>query len=122
MLEREIEKKVCDYAKSVGFEVYKFSSPNRVGVPDRLFVAPHQRAFWIEFKREGGKPTPVQMRECRKLRDCGFDVYLVDSVEDGKAVVDEQLEIAKASLLAYEIGSVLSQAAEQDQDDQQTRH
>jgi len=94
MLEREIEAAVCTYAKKKGFLVYKFASPNRAGVPDRMFVAPHQRAFWIEFKRDGGYLTPLQERECNKLADCGFEVYVVDSVERGKSIIDEQVEIA----------------------------
>lgn len=94
MLEKEIEAAVCKYAKEKGFEVYKFSSPNRVGVPDRMFVAPFQRVFWIEFKRAGGTPTPVQEREARKLTDCGFAVYLIDNVEDGKEVIDNEVRNA----------------------------
>jgi hypothetical protein len=101
MLEREIEKKVCDYAKEKGFLVYKFSSPNHVGVPDRLFVAPHQQAFWIEFKREGGKPTAMQEREMRRLRHCGFDVYLVDSVEHGMMVIDKHKEMSDFSVQMF---------------------
>jgi len=92
MLEREIEAVVCAYAKEKGMLHYKFSSPSRIGVPDRLFLSPYQRAFWIEFKREGGKPTPAQTRECLKIRKCGFEVYLVDTVEDGKKVIDEQFK------------------------------
>ena len=94
MLEREIEAAVCKYAKDKGFLVYKFSSPNHAGVPDRMFIAPHQRAFWIEFKREGGKLTPLQERECDKITNCNFEVYVCDSVEQGKSIVDEQARIA----------------------------
>jgi hypothetical protein len=101
MLEREIEAVVCKYAKSKGFFVYKFSSPSHAGVPDRMFVAPHQRAFWIEFKRDGGKLTPLQERECDKLVDCGFEVYVVDSVEKGKSVIDEQFRIAAMVCAAF---------------------
>lgn len=101
MLEREIEAAVCKYAKDKGFLVYKFSSPNHVGVPDRMFVAPHQRVFWIEFKREGGKLTPFQEREFDKLAGCGFEVYLVDSVEQGKSIIDEQSRIAAMIYAAY---------------------
>lgn len=122
MLEKEIEKKVCDYAKAKGFLVYKFSSPNHIGVPDRMFVGPYQRAFWIEFKKEGGKPTPVQLRECGKLRGCGFDVYLVDNVKDGEWVINEQFELAKQSMLAHEIGALLTEAVTEERDEKQTRH
>ncbi len=101
MLERDIEQRVCAYAKSKGFLVYKFSSPNHAGVPDRMFVAPHQRVFWIEFKREGCKLTPLQTRECDKLANCGFEVYMVDSVEQGKSIIDEQAHIAGMAFSAF---------------------
>ena len=38
MLEKQIESKVCDYAKSKGVLAYKFTSPARAAVPDRLFI------------------------------------------------------------------------------------
>ena len=98
MLEKQIEAAVCKYAKEKGFLTYKFSSPNHVGVPDRLFVAPYRQAFWIEFKREGGKATAMQEREAQRLRDCGFEVYLVDSVEDGKTVIDKHKVLADFSV------------------------
>ena len=119
MLEKDIEKKVCDYAKQVGFLVYKFSSPNHVGVPDRMFVGQYQHVFWIEFKAKGKQPTPVQEREARKLSDCGFEVFLVDDVEYGKEVVREQHEISKIKTQGF-IAAVLQM--EQQEQEQATRH
>lgn len=119
MLEKDIEAAVCKYAKTRKLEVYKFSSPNRVGVPDRLFLAPYQHAFWIEFKRSGGKPTEMQTRECDRLRRMGFDVYLVDSVEDGKTVIDRECAIAAEKIQAYMIGTQILDAVEQSEE---TRH
>lgn len=88
MLEKEIEKKVCDYAKSRGVLAYKFTSPARAAVPDRLFVAPGGRIWFCEFKRGGAKPTAPQEREHNRLRMQGCMVFVIDSVEDGKAMVD----------------------------------
>lgn len=118
MLEREIEKQVCDYAKSHQIEVYKFSSPNRAGVPDRLFLAPYQHAFWIEFKSTDGTPTQLQIRECDHIRRFGFDVYLVNSVEEGKAVIDAELEIILMKIQAF----LLCKGMDTKQDDGETRH
>lgn len=90
MLEREIEKAVCKYAESKGFTQYKFSSPAHAGVPDRLFLGPHGRVFFIEFKAKGKKPTPLQDRECARIVANGIDCYWVDNVDDGKKIVDGQ--------------------------------
>lgn len=88
MLEKQIESKVCEYAKTKNVLVYKFTSPARAAVPDRLFIAPDGRVWFFEFKREGQKPTPAQEREHAKLRAQKVNVFVIDNVEDGKAMVD----------------------------------
>ena len=62
MLEKQIEARVCEYARAKGMLAYKFTSPARAAVPDRLFIAPDGRMFFCEFKAEGKKPTPAQER------------------------------------------------------------
>lgn len=86
--EKKIEDKVVAYAKTRGMLVYKFASPNRVSVPDRMFIIPGGRVFFIEFKAPGKKPTPKQAREHQLLRQQGSTVYLVDDVYYGKLVID----------------------------------
>lgn len=87
-LEKVIEKKVCDYAKAKGFLVYKFTSPSRRSVPDRLFITPKGFVFFVEFKRRGCKPSPAQEVEIAKLKAAKVRVHVVDNVEDGKKVID----------------------------------
>ena len=88
MLEKKIEEAVCLYAKNKGLLVYKFTSPNRGAVPDRLFVRPDGRVFFIEFKATGKKPTPAQEREHNRLRLQHVDVYVVDDILGGKWIID----------------------------------
>lgn len=87
-LEKQIERNVCDYAHDAGMLVYKFTSPARVAVPDRLLVTPQGTTFFIEFKREGQKPTPQQTREHDRLRGHRVAVFVVDSVDAGRLVVN----------------------------------
>jgi len=88
LLEKQIERSVCDYAKSIGFLVYKFTSPERAAVPDRMFITPKGKVFFCEFKREGMKPTPQQAREHDRLRGHKVAVFVVDSVDAGRLVVN----------------------------------
>lgn len=88
MLESAIEKKVCDYAKEKGMLVYKFTSPNRAAVPDRLYVTPTGRMWFCEFKAAGKKPTPAQEREHARLRGHNVTVFVVDDIEQGKRYID----------------------------------
>jgi len=86
-LEKDIEKRVCDYAKSLGLLCYKFTSPSRRSVPDRMFITKAGVVFFIEFKRAGQKPTAAQEVEIAKIRATGVRVAIVDNVEYGKTVV-----------------------------------
>ncbi len=87
-LEKMIEEKVCAYARSLHCLVYKFTSPSRRSVPDRLFITPGGRIFWIEFKRLKEKPTSAQQAEITKMQKQGAFVYVADSVEAGKKMID----------------------------------
>lgn len=89
-LERDIERRVCDYAKSLGMLCYKFTSPSRRSVPDRMFITKTGVVFFIEFKRKGEKPTPSQEVEIEKIRRSCVGVYVVDDVEFGKTIVLSQ--------------------------------
>lgn len=91
-LEKVIEKKVCDFAKSLGCLVYKFTSPARRSVPDRIVILPKGKGvIFIEFKRKGHKPTPAQEVEIAKIRAQSQRVLLIDNVESGKKEISEAL-------------------------------
>jgi len=87
VLEKDIEAKVCAFAKSHGMLVYKFTSPQRRSVPDRLFITRIGVVFFIEFKKKGKKPTEGQAREIARLRATGVQVFIVDEVDEGKRIV-----------------------------------
>lgn len=87
MRESAIEKKVNDYAKRNGWLVYKFVSPAQAGVPDRLYIK-NGKVMFIEFKAEGKKPTKLQEHHIEAIKAQGVAVYVVDSVEAGKGVID----------------------------------
>lgn len=88
MYEREIEKRVKEYARSKGWLAYKFTSPGHAFVPDGLFISPDGVVIFIEFKQKGKKPTTMQEREHQRLREHKRPVYLIDDVDEGKKVID----------------------------------
>jgi len=91
-LEKEIEKKIGDYAKQHGVLYYKFTSPAKRAVPDRLLVAPGGAVGFLEIKRQGCKPTALQQLEMTKLKDKGCEVAWVDSVTNGRLFIDGLLK------------------------------
>lgn len=91
MLERDIEKKVCQIGKDVGMLVYKFVSPGKRNVCDRIFLF-NGRVFFIEFKAKGKKPTLAQLKHHEELRKQKITVYVVDNVEDGKGIIENEFK------------------------------
>lgn len=86
-LERDIEAAVVAHAKKLGMLVYKFTSPSRRSVPDRMLITKAGVVFFIEFKRKGEKPTASQEVEIAKIRAQGVQVNVVDNVEAGKRII-----------------------------------
>ena len=89
MLERDIEKRVKEYARSKGWLAYKFTSPGHIGVPDGLFISPLGFVIFMEFKQTGKKPTAMQQREIDRINQHGVLALVVDSVEQGKTIIDQ---------------------------------
>jgi hypothetical protein len=79
---------VCSYARKKDLLVYKFTSPARAAVPDRMFITQDGRVFFCEFKAAGKKPTPAQAREHQRLRQSKVNVFVIDSVDEGKVMID----------------------------------
>ena len=88
MLERDLERKLGVYAKKRGCLYYKFTSPARRSVPDRMVVGPQGEIVFIELKAPGKKPTPLQLRELKILREQGCAAEWCDNLDDGKALID----------------------------------
>lgn len=77
--ESTIEKHLIAEVKKAGGIAYKFLSPGRRAVPDRLILLPGGRAVFVECKSPGEKPRPEQLREHERLRALGFNVVVLDS-------------------------------------------
>ena len=79
--EKTIEKKLVQAVKAVGGIAPKFTSPGFDGMPDRLVLLPMGRIAFVEVKRHGEKPRPLQEARHGLLRRLGFAVYVLDDGE-----------------------------------------
>jgi hypothetical protein len=86
-LEKEIEAKVTAHAKATGWVAYKWVSPGKAGVPDRIYFI-HGHALCIEFKALGKKATALQEKRHRELRKQGIVCDVIDNVTEGKHLLD----------------------------------
>lgn len=79
--ESVIEQRLVDRVRARGGQAYKFKSPNRANVPDRIVLLPGGCILFAEVKSPGEKPTEAQLREHIRLRKLGFEVVVVDSLQ-----------------------------------------
>lgn len=106
MLEKTVETYLVDRVRAAGGDAYKFSSPARVSVPDRIVIFPPARVYFVELKRPGGKVSKGQAREHERLRALGCDVRVIDSREAVDAFVREAVDATPTPYLhVYEYPS-----------------
>ena len=89
MRENEIEKKLILAVKQAGGICPKFVSPGFDGMPDRIVLLPLGRFAFVEVKAPGEKPRPLQLARHEMLRQLGFQVYVIDSIEQIGGILDE---------------------------------
>lgn len=88
--ESDIEKYGCEVVKGIDGIPYKFVSPSRRSVPDRLKLLPippeHRELVsryvrFVEYKAPGVEASESQKREHETLRELGYYVTVIDSKE-----------------------------------------
>lgn len=82
MLESSVEDHLTRKVVEAGGEVRKVQWPGRRHAPDRLVL--FKRVQWhglVELKRPGEEPREGQVREHKRLRDAGFQVFVIDTKE-----------------------------------------
>ena len=85
--EQKIEQKFKEIMESMGWKALKLNCPGFAGMPDRIVLKGNGQIFFAEIKAPGKKPRPLQEERIMMLRDMGYPVYVVDSVEYAKAVL-----------------------------------
>lgn len=89
--EAAIEKYLKERVEAVGGVAYKFVSPARRNVPDRICVFPSGLLVFVECKAPGEEAREAQMREIQRLEALKQKVVVVST----KADVNELLVFCK---------------------------
>ena len=77
--EKDTEAWIRKEVEKLGGVFLKFTSPGNDGVPDRIAIFPDSRLVFVELKKHGAKPRPLQIRQIEKIRKLGFRVEVIDS-------------------------------------------
>ncbi len=87
--EKEIERELVRGARKLEGDAYKLNSSSLAGLPDRLVLLPLGKVAFVELKAPGKKPRKLQRIIHERLRSLGFKVYVIDSIEMAREVLDE---------------------------------
>jgi hypothetical protein len=88
-MEKHLERKLVTTVKVAGGIAPKFTSPGFDGMPDRLLLFPNGCVAFVEVKRRGKKPTPLQAARHGLLRGLGFKVFVLDDSEQIQQIFEE---------------------------------
>lgn len=83
-----MEKRLVREIEKLGGEALKFNS-TKSGMPDRLILTPKGRAYFVEMKKPGEKPRPLQLKRKKDLEILGFQVKVIDSIEQINVFIKE---------------------------------
>jgi hypothetical protein len=85
--ESEIQNKVTEHATYAGLVPIRLNVAGRKGWPDYGYGYMGRMCF-IEFKKPGEKPTPLQEYVHGQLRLAQFEVYVIDDIEYGRETLN----------------------------------
>jgi len=79
--EKNLERKLVAEVKALKGWAIKLLPFQVTGLPDRLCLLPEGKAYFVEMKSEGEKPTPIQRVIHKRLEALGFKVWVIDTSE-----------------------------------------
>lgn len=91
VLEKDIEGKVCTWARKKNFLPIKVRFQD-AGYPDRLFISPSGHTIFIEFKKPGEHPNPLQFYRLRSLQQRNIPAYWTDNYVEAVRILERALE------------------------------
>jgi hypothetical protein len=85
LAERDIERALVQAVEAAGGLAYKFTSPGRRNVPDRIVVLKFWTPQFVELKAPGRDLTAAQKREHERIHAAGGITWVINSVEGVEA-------------------------------------
>ena len=91
--ENRVERRLIDGVKALGGITFKFVSPGRAGVPDRVVILPGGTVHFVELKARGGRASALQQRVLAKLRRMDVTALVLTGVDEVERYLDNLREL-----------------------------
>lgn len=100
--EKTIEAYFLEQCRKHRMLCFKYTSPARNGVPDRVVISTRGTVF-VELKRPGETPTALQREVHHKIRSFGGEVHVIDTKRgvDAFVAAHRPHPVAPESLLSH---------------------
>ncbi|MEG0988695.1 MAG: VRR-NUC domain-containing protein [Clostridium sp.] len=92
MLEKDIESWLNKQVEQIGGLAFKFVSPGNPGVPDRIYILPNGKVWFVELKQQFGRIAGIQKWQRQRLLEMGCNYCLVRGMEGAKDLVRQLKE------------------------------
>jgi len=89
-LENDLKEKVVWEAAKLGVRSLQLDLRYDAGWPDRVFLTPFT-PLWLEFKRAGEEPRPLQQNRLQILKGLGYDADWTDDYDTAMARIKGKL-------------------------------
>lgn len=86
--EKDVERKLAELVKINGGMCIKLLCDQLIGLPDRMCLFPGHKIVFVELKTTGRKPRRIQLYIHEKLRQLGFRVEIIDTIEGVKQFIN----------------------------------
>ena len=88
ILEKDIERHLVRRVAERGGVAYKWVSPGRVGVADRIVMLPGGVVWFVELKTATGRLSPLQKIFAADMARMGMNYMVLKSKEEVDACLD----------------------------------
>ena len=98
--ESKIETWLNTRIKLLGGKSYKFISPGNPGVPDRIYLLPGGRVYFVELKCVTGKLSKIQRWQREQFLQMGVPygtVYGMGQAKDLVKEIEDEIHTAQVS-------------------------
>lgn len=89
MTESQLQTRITKGLKDRGWLVNKPVTNSVNGLPDLHCYSPEGVTVFIEVKRAGEEPRPLQMYWIEKLKSMNFPVYVISTIKEMKGFFNE---------------------------------
>ena len=97
--ENRDERRLTHGVKTLGGITFKFVSPGRAGVPDRVVILPggagraSAAVHFVELKARGGRASALQQRMLAKLRRMDVTALVLTGIDEVERYLDNLREL-----------------------------